>query len=150
MQHIFRIFALLFVFLQAPLYNVAFARQFVITLDAGHGGKDYGALGNKTNEKSITLSVVKQLGRLIEKNLPDVKVVYTRDRDVFVELSERAAIANKAGSNLFVSVHINSVDRRNKNRKKITGCQVYTLGLHKTAENLAAGEFGYGAGKGSY
>ncbi len=136
-QHIFRIFALLFVFLQAPLYNVAFARQFVITLDAGHGGKDYGALGNKTNEKSITLSVVKQLGRLIEKNLPDVKVVYTRDRDVFVELSERAAIANKAGSNLFVSVHINSVDRRNKNRKKITGCQVYTLGLHKTAENLA-------------
>ena len=94
-QHIFRIFALLFVFLQAPLYNVAFARQFVITLDAGHGGKDYGALGNKTNEKSITLSVVKQLGRLIEKNLPDVKVVYTRDRDVFVELSERAAIANK-------------------------------------------------------
>ena len=56
---------------------------------------------------------------------------------MFVELSERAAIANKAGSNLFVSVHINSVDRRNKNRKKITGCQVYTLGLHKTAENLA-------------
>ncbi|MBD5226239.1 MAG: N-acetylmuramoyl-L-alanine amidase [Bacteroidales bacterium] len=108
-----------------------------MTLDAGHGGKDYGAIGVKTNEKTVTLSVVKQLGALIEQNLPDVKVVYTRDKDVFVELSERAAIANKAGSDLFMSVHINSVDKKNRNRTRITGCQVYTLGLHKTAENLA-------------
>ena len=136
-RHIFRIIALSLVFLLMPFCVTASAKQFVITLDAGHGGKDYGALGVKTNEKTITLSVVKQLGKLLEKNLPDVKVVYTRDKDVFVELSERAAIANKAASHLFVSVHVNSVDKRNKNRKRITGCQVYTLGLHKTAENLA-------------
>lgn len=136
-RHIFRIIALSLVFSLMPLSVMASAKQFVITLDAGHGGKDYGALGVKTNEKTITLSVVKQLGKLLEKNLPDVKIVYTRDKDVFVELSERAAIANKAASHLFVSVHVNSVDKRNKNRKRITGCQVYTLGLHKTAENLA-------------
>lgn len=117
--------------------GVASAKDFVVTLDAGHGGKDYGALGAKTNEKTVTLSVVRQLGKLIERNLPDVKVVYTRDKDVFIPLNERAAIANKAGSDLFISVHINSVDKRNKNRRNIEGCQVYTLGLHKTAENLA-------------
>ena len=136
-QHIFRIFVLLFVLLQTPLHIGLSEKYFVITHDAGHVVNYYVAIGIKTNEKSITLSVVRQLGKLIEKNLPDVKVVYTRDRDMFVELSERAAIANKAGSHLFISVHINSVDKRNKNRKKITGCQVYTLGLHKTAENLA-------------
>lgn len=112
------------------------ARDFVITLDAGHGGHDYGALGKSTNEKTITLSVVKQLGKLIEKNLPYVKVVYTRDTDVFIPLAERAEISNHAGSDLFMSVHINSVDRRNRNRSSIEGCQVYTLGLHKTDENL--------------
>ena len=117
--------------------GVASAKDFVVTLDAGHGGKDYGALGAKTNEKTVTLAVVRQLGKLIERNLPDVKVVYTRDKDVFIPLNERAAIANKAGSDLFISVHINSVDKRNKNRRNIEGCQVYTLGLHKTAENLA-------------
>lgn len=113
------------------------AKQFTVTLDAGHGGKDYGALGKDTNEKTVTLAVVRRLGDLIEKNIEDVKVVYTRKTDCFVELSERASIANKAGSDLFISVHINSVDKRNRNRTHIQGCQVYTLGLHKTAENLA-------------
>lgn len=115
---------------------IASARDFVITLDAGHGGHDYGALGKTTNEKTITLSVVKQLGKLIEKNLSDVKVIYTRDTDVFIPLAERAEISNHAGSDLFMSVHINSVDKRNRNRTSIEGCQVYTLGLHKTDENL--------------
>lgn len=113
------------------------AKDFVVALDAGHGGKDYGALGTKTNEKSITLSVVKGLGRMIEKNLPEVKVVYTRDKDVYVQLNERAAIANKANSDLFISIHLNSADKRNRNRTNLSGCEVYTLGLHKTAENLA-------------
>ena len=113
------------------------AKNFVVTLDAGHGGHDYGALGEKTNEKTLTLSVVTDLGKLIEKNLADVDVVYTRDRDIFIPLNERASIANNAKSDLFISVHINSVDKRNRNRKQIEGCQVYTLGLHKTAENLA-------------
>ena len=81
--------------------------------------------------------MVTDLGKLIEKNLADVDVVYTRDRDIFIPLNERASIANNAKSDLFISVHINSVDKRNRNRKQIEGCQVYTLGLHKTAENLA-------------
>lgn len=127
----------LLVVLAAALPVPLQAKQFTVTLDAGHGGKDYGAIGKTTNEKTITLAVVRRLGELIETNLPDVNVVYTRKSDHFVELAERAAIANKAGSDLFISVHINSVDKRNRNRANITGCQVYTLGLHKTAENLA-------------
>lgn len=63
-------------------------------------------------------------------------MVYTRDTDVFIPLAERAEISNHAGSDLFMSVHINSVDKRNRNRTSIEGCQVYTLGLHKTDENL--------------
>lgn len=114
-----------------------FARDFVVTLDAGHGGKDYGAIGEITNEKTVTLAVVRQLGSLIEKNLEDVHVVYTRDTDIFIPLNDRARISNDAGTDLFISVHINSVDRRNRNRRSIEGCQVYSLGLHKSAENLA-------------
>lgn len=126
-----------FMILLTVTASVMSAKDFVVTLDAGHGGHDYGAIGEKANEKTITLAVVKQLGRLIKDNLPDVKVVYTRDKDVFIPLKDRAAIANNAKSDLFISVHINSVDKRNRNRKTIEGCQVYTLGLHKTAENLA-------------
>ncbi len=113
------------------------AKRFVVTLDAGHGGKDYGAIGAFTNEKTITLDVVTRLGELINRNLPFVDVVYTRDTDVFIPLADRAAIANRASSDLFISVHVNSVDKKNKRRNTIEGCQVYTLGLHKTAENLA-------------
>ncbi|MDE6126286.1 MAG: N-acetylmuramoyl-L-alanine amidase [Muribaculaceae bacterium] len=114
------------------------AKDFVVVLDPGHGGKDFGAVGKITNEKTIVLDVAKQLGELIEKNLGDrVNTVFTRKTDVFIPLSERAAIANKAQANLFISIHVNSVDKRNRNRATIKGCQVYTLGLHKTAENLA-------------
>lgn len=113
------------------------ARKFTVTLDAGHGGHDTGAIGMSSNEKTITLSVVKKLGKMIEKNLKDnVKVVYTRDDDYFVTLQGRAQIANDAASDLFISVHVNSVAKTSKNRATVEGCQVYTLGLHKTAENL--------------
>lgn len=116
----------------------ATAKDFVVVLDPGHGGKDFGAVGKITNEKTIVLDVAKILGELIDRNLGrKVSTVYTRETDVFIPLSERAAIANKAQANLFISIHVNSVDKRNKNRSTIHGCQVYTLGLHKTAENLA-------------
>lgn len=131
------VFLMLAAVIVSAAAHTACAKDFVITLDAGHGGHDYGAVGEKSNEKSITLAVVKDLGALLEKNLPDIKVVYTRDKDVFIPLNDRARIANKAASDLFISVHINSVDKRNRNRRTIEGCQVYTLGLHKTAENLA-------------
>ena len=75
-----------FIILLAVAFGAVPAKDFVVTLDAGHGGHDYGAIGEKSNEKTITLAVVKQLGRLIESNLPDVKVVYTRDKDVFIPL----------------------------------------------------------------
>ncbi len=114
------------------------ARNFVVALDPGHGGRDFGAIGDITNEKTIVLDVAKILGSLIDENLGDrVSTVYTRETDVFIPLSERAAIANKAQADLFISIHVNSVDKRNRNRASIHGCQVYTLGLHKTAENLA-------------
>lgn len=124
------------VLLSVPAGHPA-AKDFTVTLDAGHGGKDFGALGTRTNEKTINLAMVKRLGKLIESNLKDVKVVYTRDKDEYIGLDERPKIANEAASDLFISIHINSVDKRNRNRTRIQGCEVYTLGLHKTAQNLA-------------
>ena len=122
--------------LSVPVWHLA-AKDFVVTLDAGHGGKDYGALGVKTNEKSINLSMVKRLGKLIEKNIRDVKVVYTRDKDEYLRLDERSKIANDASSDLFISIHINSADKRNRNRRNVHGCEVFTLGPDKNAQNLA-------------
>ncbi|MFN3561161.1 MAG: N-acetylmuramoyl-L-alanine amidase [Chloroherpetonaceae bacterium] len=100
----------------------------VIALDAGHGGKDVGAIGASGHyEKDITLAIVKKVGKLIEKNWKDVKVVYTRDSDKFVELDERGKIANRHNAKLFVSVHCNASVNR-----KADGVEVYLLGLHKT------------------
>ncbi len=108
----------------------------VIALDAGHGGKDPGAIGATGKyEKHVALGIVLKLGKLIEKNMPDVKVVYTRKTDVFVELDERGKIANQAGAKLFVSVHCNA----NLN-KKADGSEVYLLGLHKTDAALGVAQ----------
>ena len=110
--------------------------NFVIVLDAGHGGKDPGAIGsNKNNrEKDINLSVVLEIGRLITEGLKDVKVVYTRNTDKFVELGQRARIANKAKADLFISIHTNAIDRRSK--RKPQGVQSYTLTLNTAESNL--------------
>lgn len=112
--------------------------KFTLCLDPGHGGKDYGCIGEKANEKTIVLRVADKVKKLINKNLGDyANVVMTRDGDYFVTLQKRAEIANSNHSDLFVSIHVNSVALSNKRRKTLAGCQVYTLGLHKTAENLA-------------
>ncbi|NUQ82540.1 MAG: N-acetylmuramoyl-L-alanine amidase [Bacteroidetes bacterium] len=104
----------------------------VIVLDAGHGGKDPGAIGKKgTREKDVTLGVVKKLGARLKKEFPDIKVVYTRDDDFFVSLSRRGKIANEAKGKLFVSVHCNS----NKKRS-VDGVETYFLGLHKTDDAM--------------
>lgn len=113
------------------------AKDFVLVIDAGHGGKDYGAIGSFTNEKTINLAVAKLFGELVEKKFNDVKVVYTRDKDVFVSLNDRARIANKAEGDLFVSIHVNSVAKNSRNRTTVAGAEVYTLGLHRTEDNLA-------------
>lgn len=112
-------------------------KQFTVVIDAGHGGRDYGCEGKLTNEKTIVLDVALKLGELITAEHPEVKVVYTRSDDRFVELSGRAAIANRAHADLFISIHVNSIDRKTKGRENIHGASVYTLGLHRSDDNLA-------------
>ncbi|MEX0812875.1 MAG: N-acetylmuramoyl-L-alanine amidase [Chitinophagales bacterium] len=102
-----------------------------IVIDAGHGGKDPGALGGHSREKDITLAVSLKLGEYIKEYLPDVEVLYTRDKDVFVPLVERGNFANKHKADFFISVHINSFPK-----PTVKGSEVYVLGLHKTEENL--------------
>lgn len=111
--------------------NKPFALKTVV-IDPGHGGKDPGAIGpGKTNEKDIALVVALKLGDYISKNYPDVNVVYTRKTDVFLELHERAEIANKVKADLFIAVHINSSPNT-----EVYGTSTYVLGLHRTEANL--------------
>lgn len=129
-----RFFSVFFAFLLG--ITVALAKDFVVVIDAGHGGRDAGALGNKAKEKDINLGVALKLGRLIENNIPGVKVVYTRSKDVYLTLQERANIANRAEGDLFISIHTNSIDKKSPNRKTVTGASTWTLGLHRSKENL--------------
>ena len=107
----------------------------VIVIDAGHGGKDPGCHGSKSNEKDIALAVALKFGKYIEENLKDVKVIYTRSTDVFVELQERAEIANRAKADLFISIHCNSACIRDKVHKKdlcrdqVNGSETYVMGI---------------------
>lgn len=111
-------------------------RPFTVVIDPGHGGKDYGCVGKLTNEKTIVLDVATRLGKLIADNHPEVRVKYTRDTDRFLSLQQRADVANNAHADLFISVHVNSVDKRSRNRTTVNGASVYTLGLHKSDNNL--------------
>lgn len=117
-----------------PLYAAA-AKEFVVVLDPGHGGKDCGAVGAITNEKTINLNVGKAVRDLL-KDREGLKTVMTRSDDRFIELQERANIANRNHGNLFVSIHVNSLAKSNKKRKSIHGASVYVLGLHRTESNL--------------
>ncbi len=101
-------------------------------LDAGHGGHDAGAVRRISKEKNINLKVALAVGHLLEQNCEDVKVVYTRRTDKFVPLHRRADIANQAKADLFVSIHTNSLAKGRIAR----GTETYTLGLHRTKENL--------------
>jgi len=105
----------------------------VLVIDPGHGGKDAGALGRKGEEKNINLAVAKLAGQYIADEHPDVKIVYTRTKDVFIGLDERADIANKANANLFISIHSNSLADR---KSPIKGAEVYIFGVTRIAENL--------------
>ena len=113
--------------------NAATKRPFVLVIDAGHGGKDAGAVGQLTKEKDINLNVALALGRLVEQNCPDVKVIYTRKTDVFVTLQGRADIANRNKADLFISVHTNSSP---VGKAAPMGAETYTLGMHRAADNL--------------
>ncbi len=109
------------------LASLAEAKNFTLVVDAGHGGNDAGAVGAVSKEKNLTLKFALAFGRMVEQNCPDVKVIYTRKRDVFVPLWQRAEIANKAKADLFISVHINALPRGRVAR----GFQTYTLGTSK-------------------
>lgn len=105
-----------------------------IVLDAGHGGKDPGNLGTgryKTTEKHISLNVARLVGTYISEAFPDVKVIYTRDDDRFIELKERCEIANRNKADVFISIHCNANDSHDPH-----GSETYVMGLHKTEANM--------------
>lgn len=97
-----------------------------VVIDAGHGGKDPGCHGASAQEKHVCLSMALKLGEMIKKNYPDIKVIYTRSTDVFVELDDRAKIANKAKADLFICIHANAAG------PSAIGTETFVLGLHKT------------------
>ncbi|MCC7231614.1 MAG: N-acetylmuramoyl-L-alanine amidase [Bacteroidia bacterium] len=113
-----------------------------VVIDAGHGGHDSGCLGSKYKEKDVALGIALQLGEQIEKNFPDVNVIYTRKTDVFVELHERASIANNARADLFICIHCNSACYFDKKKRKNVcnsdthGVETWVMGLHVSEANL--------------
>jgi N-acetylmuramoyl-L-alanine amidase len=108
----------------------------VVCIDAGHGGKDGGCLGSNSKEKDVALSIALKLGEYIKKNFPEIKIVFTRKTDVFIELGERARIANKAKADLFICIHANASDN-----KTALGTETFVMGLHKTEANLKVAKF---------
>ena len=115
------------------------AMAYTVVIDPGHGGRDVGAVGRISREKDINLKVALALGDLIKKNYPGIRVVYTRSKDTFVELGRRAAIANKAKADLFISIHTNSTAAGRKGTTA-QGAETYTLGMHRVADNLAVAQ----------
>lgn len=135
-KYIYIIYTTLFFFIFASTekaeatYN---STKFTVVIDPGHGGNDPGAIGRKGKEKNINLTVALKLGNLIARNCKDTRVIFTRKTDVFIPLHRRAEIANNAKADLFISIHTNSLANR---RSTVSGTETYTLGLHRTKENL--------------
>ena len=123
-----KVFLLFYLFTFLPLLVGAANKTFTLVIDAGHGGFDTGAIGKgKVKEKTLTLRYALAFGKMVEQNCPDVKVIYTRKTDTFVELYRRAEIANKNKADLFISIHINALPKG----KTARGFQTYTLGTSK-------------------
>ncbi len=110
---------------------------YTVVIDAGHGGRDVGAVGlNGAREKTINLNVALALGNMIRQNHPEVRVVYTRSGDTFVGLQRRANMAVKAKADLFISIHTNSTAAGHRGTTA-RGTETFTLGMHRAADNLA-------------
>ena len=112
--------------------SLAANKRFTLVIDPGHGGHDAGALGAISKEKNINLAVALRFGKYVEQNLPEVRVIYTRTKDVFIPLNERANITNRANADLFISVHTNALPAG----KVARGFETYTLGMHRAKDNL--------------
>lgn len=123
---------MIFSFPQLTLGQVPKQKSFTVVIDAGHGGKDPGAVGKKSYEKNVALAIAKKVGYYIESLLPDVNVIYTRKTDVFVDLYVRADIANKANADLFMSIHVDGFGSSNA-----WGTSTYVMGATKNESNLA-------------
>lgn len=111
-------------FLLFASVGLAANKKFTLVIDPGHGGRDHGAAGVYSKEKDLVLKFALAFGQLVERNCPDVKVIYTRKTDVFIPLARRAEIANKNRADLFISVHINALS----GGRRVRGLQTYTLG----------------------
>ena len=137
MKRVFLFFSLVvFIFLTIKTSNAQSksGKGFFINtvvIDAGHGGKDPGAVSGKVQEKDITLAIAKKLGSKIKKEYPNVNVIYTRETDVFVELHKRASIANTNHADLFISIHCNAADNT-----EASGTETFVMGLNKSKDNL--------------
>ncbi|NOY96031.1 MAG: N-acetylmuramoyl-L-alanine amidase [Chlorobi bacterium] len=135
--------SLLKIFLAAVILFTAFNRNLtanpankgkeldVVVIDPGHGGKDAGAIVRGVKEKDIVLGIALMVGNYIKKNYPNIKVIYTRDKDIFIPLYKRAEIANKNKAGLFISIHANYVGS-----KSVEGTETFVLGEHRSKDNL--------------
>ena len=127
-------FLIIFICIAAtpPTSKKAYKKNIsTIVIDAGHGGHDPGCIHGGVREKEVTLAIALALGSKIKEQMPDVKVIYTRSNDKFVELWERAEIANKNNADIFISIHCNSAKNIN-----IQGTETFAMGLHKAQDNL--------------
>ncbi len=121
---------LIFFLLQTDI-SISQNKVKTVVIDAGHGGKDPGAIAAKKYEKDITLAIALKVGNYITKNVPGVKVIYTRDDDTFVKLFRRSEIANENNADLFISIHVNA--SKNKN---IKGTSTFVMGMNKAEKNI--------------
>jgi N-acetylmuramoyl-L-alanine amidase len=123
-----KLLVFLFVLFTCSMLFPLYSQQIkTVVIDAGHGGKDPGCHGNFAFEKEVCLSMALKLGALIKEKFPEIKIIYTREKDVFVELIERANIANRAKADLFICIHANA-----EQTKAAYGTETYVLGLHRT------------------
>ena len=130
--YILYILICLWLFISPQCASNLWSKDFVVVIDAGHGGHDPGAIGKISKEKNINLNVALKVGNLIKNNSEDVKVIYTRNKDIFIPLDRRAEIANNAKADLFISIHTNAL-AKNRTAK---GASTWTLGLAKSDANL--------------
>lgn len=129
---LFCFFSLLLILMSFnPEHKTAYGIKRII-IDAGHGGKDPGAIGSFSKEKDIVLAIALKLGNIIKENLKDIEVIYTRTTDVFIPLYMRSEIANKNDADLFISIHVNS----QKSGRNAYGTETYIMGPHTSERNL--------------